>query len=1036
MSASGVATWITPLRASILQSLSVAVVVYTTLLSLSPYGLAQSRIDFHLLPAVSTGPLDPEWSPDGTQLAVAMRGDIWLIPAAGGTASAITQGPGYYSEPAWSPDGSTIAFTVDRGGNLDIGVVDSAGEKTVILTQHGDDDFAPAWSGDGRELFFTSRRSGDLDILSLPVSASASAPAIATGPTIVVGGSANQYQAAVSPDGKQLAFVANVEGRIGSGGIWIKSLPDGEPRLVHYEESSYRMKPRWAADGVSLFYISDAAGSNDVARIPATGGNRVWISEDPADEFDVAPSPDGKHIAFVSNQSGPTRLFIAGTDGGPRPQWTAVKLDSRKALKQSGIIRGRVLNTQGQEIPARLMLTASDGRAYTQDGNFHRIVPATRTHYQHTNGRFEIEVPAGTTTIEAMHGFEYKPGRARIDVPVGETVEVSLQLERLDAPKERDWYSGDMHVHDLHEGRWGLTREAFFDQLRADDLGVANALIHMDGTKIMGRWSDLSGAPSPLSTGDTLLQYSQEYRGYFGHFAMLGLKRFQLPLIGGVASTPYAPDILGLQHIDNARAEGAITGFVHPFNQPVDTPAEVGRRDLPVLAALGKGDFYDVVSVASRELESAAVYHRLLNAGVRLAATGGTDNFSDVWFDPSGGAARTYARIEPAGASVSLENWLAAVKAGRSFASNGPLLFLSVNGKQPGTDLLLGDDASSALSVKLEVSSIAPLDRIELIVNGEVAHSWDPDKVLEQWKFTTNIALSGPGWISARATGPASRYVGDAFAFAETSPVHIKRNGRSFSSAADAAFLAASVAETWKLAQARNAWISAAQKNRYAQGIQGALDYYHTVILQHPEDALFTQPAPEQFTVHLETSQGPIVIELFREWSPLGVDRFYHLVRFGYYDDMRLHRIRAGEFVQFGIHGNPALSQLWRDQEIKDDPVVASNLRGTIAFAHGEPLDDRSTQVYINLRDKPEMDATGFSVMGRVIEGMEVADRLYADYGERAGGGIRGGKQAPVFNGGNDYLDRNFPKLDRIARARIVTQSAVPYKKTHKTAQQ
>jgi homoserine O-acetyltransferase len=154
------------------------------------------------------------------------------------------------------------------------------------------------------------------------------------------------------------------------------------------------------------------------------------------------------------------------------------------------------------------------------------------------------------------------------------------------------------------------------------------------------------------------------------------------------------------------------------------------------------------------------------------------------------------------------------------------------------------------------------------------------------------------------------------------------------------------------------------------------------------------------------------------------VDRFYNLVRFGYYDDMRIHRIRAGDFVQWGIHGDPAISQAWRQHPIKDDPVKASNLRGTIAFAHGEPADDRTTQVYINLRDKPEMDAMDFSVMGRVVEGMDVADRLYADYAEQAGGGIRGGKQDPVFEGGNAYLDANFPRLDRILRATITSESS------------
>lgn len=987
----------------------VAVLLACSVLHLVPHAFAQTRVDFHLLPAVSTGPLDPDWSADGEQLAFAMRGDIWVIPAGGGTARALTEGPGYHSEPAWSPDGSTLALTVDNKGNLDVALVDAQkGGGLRILTQDGDDDFAPAWSRDGESLYFVTRRAGDLDILRFDL-ASGSVSPVAAGP-------GNQYQPALSPDGAFLAFVAPVAGRIGSGGIWVKPLPDGEARLVHYEESSYRMKPRWSADSASLLYISDAAGNNNVARIPLDGGNRVWITQDPGDEFDAAPSPDGSHVAFVSNEAGTTTLQLAGAAGGAREQWSRVDLTRRTPRRATGRIRGRILDERGDPLPARLILLASDKRAYTQDGNFHRMVPATRTHYQHTDGFFEIEVPAGTTSLEAMHGFEYSPASVEVNVPAGKTVAVDLSLRPLVNPREAGWYSGDMHVHDLHEGRFGLTHEDFFAQLRADDVGVANDLIHMDGTKLMGRWSDLTGEPSPLSTDETILRYSQEYRGYFGHFALVGLNDFQMPLIGGVPHTPHAPDVLGLEHIDGARAEGAIVGFVHPFNQNTSTPEEVGRRDLPVLAALGRGDFYDVVSVASRELESAAVYYRLLNSGIRLAATGGTDNFSDVWYDPSGGAARTYAQLAP-GQPFTYTNWLAAVRAGRTFASSGPLLFLSVDGRGPGEDLDLPVDGT--VGITLDVASIAPIGRVELIVNGAVTRTWELTDDTGKQRLDTTVQLDGPAWIAARAIGPPSRYVGDDFAFAQTSPVRVLHENNRFTDASDAAFLASAVSETWRLAQARDTWVTDAQKAAFQSGVEKALDYYQEVALAHPEDPLFSKQAPELFNVRVETTKGTLVIEMHRAWSPLGVDRFYNLVRMGYYDDMRIHRIRDGDFVQWGIHGDPGISQVWRDAPIEDDPVIESNLRGTFAFAHGEPPDDRTTQVYINLRDKPQMDAIGFSVMGRVVRGMDVADSLYAGYAERAGGGIRGGRQAPVFEGGNAWLDENFPRLDSIIRATI-----------------
>lgn len=973
----------------------------------------QTRVDFHLLPAVSTGPLDPDWSPDNRHLAYAARGDIWIVPVEGGESVALTDGPAYYSEPAFSPDGDRIALTMDIDGNLEIGVVNTAGGAVERLTTDPDLDFAPDWSADGTSLYFVSRRFGTLDILRLDLGTSKI--------TKVVAGAGNDFQPAISPDGRSLAYVSPVENRNGSGGIWIMPLQGGEPQLIHYEESSYRLKPQWAPDGKTLTYVSDAAGSNDIAIVPAIGGNRIRLSEDSTDEFDPALSPDGSQVAFVSNYTGPTTLFTMSSAGGARRGWTAVRIDTERPRYRTGIVRGRILDHTGQVIPARVMLQASDGRSYTRKGGFHRMVPATRTHYQHSNGAFEVEVPAGMTSIEAMHGFEYLPARINVDVPAGNVVEAELQLRPIDDPTARGWYSGDMHVHDLHEGRFCLTHEDFFQQLAADDLRVANALIHMDGSKIMGRWDDLTGVPSPLSTDTTILRYSEEFRGAFGHIGLVGVNQFIMPLIGGTANTAFAADVLGVGHIDAAHSQGAIAGFVHPYNVTTDTPAGAATAAIPVIAALGKGDFYDVASVASLELDSASVYYKLLNSGIRIAATGGTDNFSDVWYDPSGGATRTYARI-PSERAFNFENWLGAIKAGRTFASSGPLLFLTVDGKQPGDEIRLGPGQPTSLNAKIDVRSIVPLESVEILVNGAVTKRWMPGGEGSSWTFETSVDLPAGGWVAARAIGAASRYSGDAFPFAQTSPVYIVHNEEHFTSVADASFLLQSVEELWRRVSARDAWFNESQQRTYEQYVQDARSYYQNVRLMHPMDETFRMPAPEKFRVKLRTTRGPIVMEMHRAWSPHGVDRFYNLVRNGYYNDSRIFRIRARDFVQFGIHGNPLVAQAWRSQRIPDDPVEKSNVRGTVAFAMGTQANDRTTQIYINLKDKTELDAMGFAVMGDVIEGMDVADALYSGYGESAAGGIRGGKQDVAFEGGNRFFDENFPKLDSVIEANVAEE--------------
>jgi peptidyl-prolyl cis-trans isomerase A (cyclophilin A) len=179
------------------------------------------------------------------------------------------------------------------------------------------------------------------------------------------------------------------------------------------------------------------------------------------------------------------------------------------------------------------------------------------------------------------------------------------------------------------------------------------------------------------------------------------------------------------------------------------------------------------------------------------------------------------------------------------------------------------------------------------------------------------------------------------------------------------------------------------------------------------------QRAPEVCRVRMHTTKGPIVLEMRREWAPHGADRFYDLVRAGYYDDAAIFRVRAGVFAQFGIHGDPAVASRWRTRTIPDDPRVLSNTRGTVAYAFKDP-NGRTTQVFINLRDNSAaFDAEPFVPFARIVEGIEAADALYADYGERAGGGIRAGKQDPVFQGGNAYLRREFPNLDYIQRATV-----------------
>ena len=194
-----------------------------------------------------------------------------------------------------------------------------------------------------------------------------------------------------------------------------------------------------------------------------------------------------------------------------------------------------------------------------------------------------------------------------------------------------------------------------------------------------------------------------------------------------------------------------------------------------------------------------------------------------------------------------------------------------------------------------------------------------------------------------------------------------------------------------------------------------------TELLRHPDSPEFTRPAPAKSRVALMTSKGTIVIEVTRDWAPLGADRFYNLARLGYYNDMRIHRVVEDKWAQFGINGTPAIAQAWRTATFADDPFIKthSNVRGTVAFAFKDK-NARTTQLFINLRNNAAThDLEPFVPFGTVVEGMDVADALNKEYGETSGGGIRAGKQDPLFEGGNAYFDKMWPRLDRIIRATV-----------------
>jgi cyclophilin family peptidyl-prolyl cis-trans isomerase len=189
-------------------------------------------------------------------------------------------------------------------------------------------------------------------------------------------------------------------------------------------------------------------------------------------------------------------------------------------------------------------------------------------------------------------------------------------------------------------------------------------------------------------------------------------------------------------------------------------------------------------------------------------------------------------------------------------------------------------------------------------------------------------------------------------------------------------------------------------------------------LLVAPGRSFWSAPAPDTVNADIETARGTIAVQLYRDWAPHGVDRFYNLARAGYFDDSRFYRVLYGFVAQFGIAGDAAIARLWSQQKIPADSARAPNARGTVSFAQSRPT-DRTTNVFINLADNRSLDSLGFAPIGRVVAGMEIADSLYYRYGDVPMSDPPIGDPRRLYRESNRYMDAEYPKLDRIVRITV-----------------
>jgi hypothetical protein len=482
----------------------------------------------------------------------------------------------------------------------------------------------------------------------------------------------------------------------------------------------------------------------------------------------------------------------------------------------------------GQDTQARVYVVGADGKSYTPHDGFHRMVVVTNDHYFHARGSFTIELPAGLATIELTKGFEYRPEKQQVNVAAGQTATVEFALTRfLDMPT-LGWHSGDNHIHMNYGGIFEATPLSLMLEADGEDLHVVNDLIaNQAGTRI----HDLKyfeGKLNAISKPNRLMYFNEEYRpGFAGHMALLNLKTFVWPQFLGNQATALGGHYPPNSHVlDAVHAQGGVAGYVHPFTTPKRDPEDVnygGAREFPVNAALGKVDYYDVMCIWSDEYVSAKVWYRILNLGFRVPASAGTDAMTNYWRAPAIGTTRVYVRSK---SPLDYQDWIGGLTAGRSFVTNGPLIFMRVEGREPGDEVPLPAGKATPVRVEVEARSIFRMETLDIVQNGNVVRSIKPADPYHA-KFTGSVPVEQSGWIAARVTGPErQRLLMDSYVYAHTNPVYLVKDSSRPRSPEDARYFLRWIDHVVKLLEDSDAFDTPAQKQEVIQLWRRAREVY------------------------------------------------------------------------------------------------------------------------------------------------------------------------------------------------------------------
>jgi len=795
------------------------------------------------LPQLTTGPSAVAWAPDSASVVYSMAGSLWRQKLDSAGAEQLTAGPGYDYQPDWSSDGRWVVYASYAKDAVELWALSLETRQSQQLTHGGAVNVEPRFSPDGKRIAFVSTSfNGHFHIFAGQFhNGQLSKVERLTGenrsdlPRYYYSVFDHEISPAWSPDGTEILFLTNRGHLYGTGGFWrMKATAGAEAHEIHYEETTWKARPDFSPDGKRIVYASYLGQQwHQIWVMPAQGGDAFPLSY--GDFDNVAPrwSPDGKRIAFISNRGGNTSLWTQEIPGGAQTKLVATE---HHYLKPVGKLSIRVLDPAGHPTPARVFVTGDDGRAYAPDDTWMRaddsFVRAERpfeAHYFHTSGNIELTLPAGSAEVEVMKGFEYGFERKSVSVRAGQHSAVTIGLRPLPLPTDPQsrWVSGDVHVHMNYGGAYRDTPTRLVAQAAAENLSIVEDLVVNKEQRIPDI-AYFSTKPDVASTANNLLLHGQEFHtSYWGHLGLLNLT--QHLLLPGYAAYPLtaAASLVPTNAMiaDKTHEQHGLVGYVHPYDAIPDPIKDASiTHELPVDVALGKTDYIEVMGFSDHK-STAAVWYRLLNCGFHLPTAAGTDAMANyASLRGPVGLNRVYASV-PTG-PLNIGAWLEAVKRGRTFATNGPLLGFSLGGKQVGDELRL-PNGENKVKIRAWLRSFVPIDHLQVICNGQVARDLKIHSGGGTADAEDTIPISRSGWCLLRAWSEKSEYpILDLYPYATTSPIYVTVEGSKPDRNEDAAYFVAWIDRLMEGAKANQDWNTQAEKTAVLEMLGSARKIY------------------------------------------------------------------------------------------------------------------------------------------------------------------------------------------------------------------